>query len=140
MVSQKISGRAVSMPMGIARGVAAGGILLTAFLAVLAKMILAEIVAEQMIGYGIMITLLTASCLGAMVSMHAVKHRNLMTAFLTGVSFLLVLYAATVLLFDGQFDGVLVSSVLVICGSLLGLVFQTSLSEGKSSHPRRRRR
>lgn len=119
MISQKASGRSVSMPVGICAGVVGGIAALTAMLALLSGVILHGAIRETSIGYGIMAALMLAAFAGASTATSLVKRRRLMVSVLTGVGMLVLLTLLTALLFDGQYEGVLASSAIIFGGSLL---------------------
>lgn len=125
VVNQKPTGRAMSMPAGLAFGAftSLGVTLLAA--AVLAKLVDMEKLAWENIGYGIMILLLLASFCGAMAAFAKIKRQRLLVCAVSGAVYFGILLSITALFFGGQFDSVGVTAVLVLVGSaaagLLGL-------------------
>lgn len=120
--SQKPSGRASSMPVGLMTGAAASmGITLLGS-AVIAKLMDAEKMDENMIGYAVMVMLLTASCAGALISRKRIKHQHLLVCGLTGVLYFLMLMSITALFFGGQYEAVGVTAGLILAGSMLPLL------------------
>lgn len=125
VVNGKVTGKAMSMPGGLAvgAGVSLGVTLLMA--AVLAKLVDAERMAWENIGYGIMVLLLAASFAGAMVSFGKIKRQRMLVCGLSGVIYFAMLLAITALFFGGQYSAVGVTALLVLAGSgtaaLLGL-------------------
>ena len=123
VTSQKSTGRTMSVPAGLALG---GGISL--LFTVLSAMVLAwmvdkEKLAWENIGYGIMITLLLAAILGARIAYSRIKRQRLLVCGLTGVVYLGLLLSITALFFGGQYDGALVTGVLILGGSVVaGLI------------------
>ena len=68
LMNRKPTGRAASMPVGLACG-AAASLSITLFAsAMIAKMVETENLVESGVGYGIMMTLMTASFFGALIS------------------------------------------------------------------------
>lgn len=123
--TQKLTGRAMSMPGGLAAG-AAVSLAVTLFSAALiANMVDTGRLPEEKIGYGIMVLLLAASFLGAVVANGRIKRQRLMVSMLSGGIFFLILLSITALFFGGQYSGVGVTAGLILAGSgaaaLLGL-------------------
>lgn len=125
VVNQKPTGRALSIPAGLAFGavVSLGVTILSA--ALLAKLVDSEMLAEENIGYGIILLLLAASFTGAMTSYIRIKRQRVLVCLLSGVVYFAMLLSITALFFGGQYDAVGVTAILVLGGSaaaaLLGL-------------------
>lgn len=124
-LNQKTTGRAMSMPGGLAFGgtVSLGVTLLCA--AVLAKLLDMEKLAWENIGYGIMVLLFLGSFLGSMTAYYAIRRQRMMVCGISGLVYFGLLLAITALFFGGQYDGIGAAAAVVICGSacagLLGL-------------------
>lgn len=119
------SGRAYSIPGGIAYGVAIStGITFLGTL-ILAWMVDREIILWEQIGYGIMVTLLLASFSGALCAYTRIKRQRLLICLMEGAVYFALLLSITALFFGGQYSAVGVTACLVAggCGSagLLGL-------------------
>ena len=133
------SGRAVSIPKGLAmgNGVSLGMTLLMSF--ALAGLISRERLAWNQVGYGILAILFISALLGTAVSVKAVKRQWLMIALGSGLLFWATLIAITALFFGGQYDGMLVTGLIILaaCGTvaLAGL----SGERGKGTTPYRRK-
>jgi len=119
------SGRAMSIPKGLAlgNGISLG---LTLLLSLgLAGLISRERLQWEQIGYGIFIILFISALLGAAVSVNAVKRQRLMIAMGSGLLFWAMLIAITALFFGGQYDGMLVTGLIILAASgtvaLMGL-------------------
>lgn len=124
-VKQKYTGRTLSVPAGLAVGLGVSLAVTGAAIGLLAKLVDAEVMPWENVGYGIMAMLLAASFLGAVAAYGKVKRQRLMICMLTGGTFFCVLLSMTALFFGGQYDGVVVSLLLILAGSgaagLLGL-------------------
>lgn len=122
---QKYTGRSLSVPAGLAVGLGVSLGITGAVIAVLAKLVDGEVMPWENIGYGIMAMLLIASFLGAMAAYGRIKRQRLMICLMAGGIFFCTLLAMTALFFGGQYDGVMVSFLLILAGSgaagLLGL-------------------
>lgn len=121
-------GRATSIPAGALIGAMYALIWTLLTSGVLGWLIYTEKMAEENIGYGSMVILLTASVLGALVSYGKVKRQRAVACLSAGGIYLLILLAITALFFGGQYTGVGVTSVLVIGGS--GVAIFVSMERG----------
>ena len=118
-------------------GVSLGMTLLMSF--ALAGLISRERLSWDQVGYGILILLFLSALLGAATSVKAVKRQRLMIAMGSGLLFWATLIAITALFFGGQYDGMLVTGLIILaaCGTvaLAGLRGE----RGKGTTPYRRK-
>lgn len=115
------SGKAMSMPAGIAMGIGIC-ILITLFGAVaLTWMVSSERLAEDAVGYGCMVILPVAAAGGCMSAGGAVKHRKLMVCGICAAGYYFVLLM-TALLFGGQFEGIGVTALMILAGGGISLI------------------
>lgn len=123
--NQKITGRADSIPVGLAVGTACSILFTIASVTVLAKLLDNGKLQWENIGYGIMIQTMIVSFIGAKVSYARIKRQRLMICLLSGVIYYGILMATAAIFFGGQYDGMGVTALLVLAGcasaSLLGL-------------------
>lgn len=122
---KKVTGTASSMGGGLAMGALINiGITILGAL-VCASMLSSERIAESSIGYCSMTIILLSSILGSLTAVAKIKHRRIYVCALSGVIYLGMLLAATALFFGGQYQGIGVSSLLILAGcmatALLGL-------------------
>lgn len=122
VVNQKPTGRAMSMPGGLAIGGVTSLSVTLIIAAILAKLVEGETMPESSIGYGVMVLLMLASFAGAMVSCGKIKRQRLAVCLLSGVIYFLTLMAITALFFGGQYSAVGVTALLVLCGSALAIL------------------
>ncbi len=124
-VNQKITGRTMSVPAGLAFGAVISMSVTILAAAVLAKLVDMETLAWESIGYGIMVLLMLASFLGASASYFRIKRQRLIVCMMSGMVYFALLLSMTALLFGGQYEAIGVTAVLIFCGSacagLLGL-------------------
>ncbi len=125
VTNQKPTGRASSMPAGLLIG-AAGSLIITLIAAfILAKLLDAETLPWENVGYGVMILLLLSSMVGALLAYGKIKRQRMMVCMLSGVIYFGILMSITALFFGGQYDSVGVTALLILggCGSvgLLGM-------------------
>lgn len=125
VMNQKPTGRALSMPAGLFWGGAVSLVITIISAAILAKLLDAEILAWENVGYGVMALLLLSTVSGAVTAYSKIKRQRLITCLLSGVIYLGILMSITALFFGGQYDSVGVTAVLVLGGScaagLLGM-------------------
>ena len=116
-VHSKCTGRASSMPVGIAAGVAFAMCISLVFGAVLAFLISREAIRQENMGYWIMPILFLASGAGSCLAYRKVKHQRILVFFLTAGGYLASLLFLTALFFGGQFEGFIPTALLIIGGS-----------------------
>ena len=122
-----ISGRALSIPSGLALGAAVSTVITVLVSFIGAQMIMNQVLPQEQIGYCSMAALLSGTILGAMTAAGKIKHRKLLVCMLSGVVFLCILLAATAMFFGGQYEGFGVTAITV----LLGCVAAAILTNGK---------
>ena len=125
VINKKVTGKAMSMPVGLAIGLAASLALTLAAAAIAANLILGQKIQETAIGYGAIIILLLASSIGAGLAAMLVKRRWMVVCLGAGGLYYLTLIGITALFFGGQYQGMGVTALAVLggCGAvgLLGL-------------------
>ncbi len=120
--TKKPSGRASSMPGGLAAG-ALAELLMTVGLAALgAKLIDLGYFQENAIGYFAMGILLLSSFVGAVIAAGRIKRRRLLVCILSGAVYFGMLLSMTALFFGGQYSGVGVTAIMVLCGVGLSIL------------------
>lgn len=128
-VAQKVSGKAMSIPGGLALGAGVSMLLTVALSAAVAKLVQTELLSQEKIGYGVMIILLISSFLGAMTAQGRVKHRRAMVCFLSGILYYLLLLSITALFFGGQYSGMWVTGLVILAG--VGSAAMTTARQGR---------
>ncbi len=113
VTNRKVTGRAKSIPVGLAMGWAISMALTLATAVLLTYLVLNETVAESALGIGAMVVLPLASALGAVSAASAVKRRWMQLCLGAGAAYFLSLLAITALFFGGQYSGVGVSALLI---------------------------
>ena len=125
VVNRKPTGRAMSIPGGLAVGILFSMAVTLVLTAVLAKLVETETVPQEKIGYGVMVILVLSAFIGAMTAFSRIKRQRLMVCGLSGVIYFGVLMSITALFFGGQYSAVGVTALLILLGSaaaaLLGL-------------------
>ena len=115
-LNRKVTGTAVTMPMGIGIGCGISMILTILGAGLVAKLISAEMLQETAIGYGAMMIILAASVTGSAVAVKKVKKRMLQVSLLVGAGYYALLLGMTALFFGGQYQGMGVTALLVLAG------------------------
>ena len=125
VVNQRVTGKAMSMPAGIGIGVLVSTLMTVAGAAALALLISKETIPENGIGYGVIVTLLLASSLGALTAWRCIRHRRMVVCLVQGLCYYIVLLGFTALFFGGQYQGMGITGLVILggCGAvgLLGL-------------------
>lgn len=141
VANRKVTGRAKAMPVGLAMGL--GGSLTCTILmsAVLATLINKEAIPLEAAGYGSVVTLLLSAALGAWISAAAVKRQWLAMCLSTAALYYVSLLCLTALFFGGQFEGMGVTALMVLCGAaiviLLGLKGERGVKYSRKKLPSR---
>lgn len=124
-IHQKRTGRAASMPAGLAFGACVNLAVTLAGSVLLAKLLDQGKLQWSNIGYAVMVLLLAASYLGAFCAQTKIKSKRLLVCALSGLIYICVLISITALFFGGQYEALGVTAALVLAGSgtagLLGL-------------------
>ena len=136
-MNHKPTGTAMSMPVGLTVG-GIGSLMITlAMSAVIAKMMEREVIAQGNIGYFVIGILLLSTIAGALISFGRIKRRRMIVCLVSGLIYYCILLLITTLCFGGQYQGVGVTGLVVLCGSccagLLGLRDQTKSRRGKKT-------
>lgn len=118
IVDSKNTGRALSMPAGLALGGVSSLTMTILLSAVLSKLVDAETLSEENIGYGVMVLLLVASFAGSLISSARIKHQRMLVCLLSGIIYFGILLSITALFFGGQYEAVGVTAILVLGGSI----------------------
>jgi len=121
-VRKKPSGRATSVPVGLAWGAGVEAVLTGAIAMLLAWLVDKEIMPQASIGYGVMVLLTMSAFLGAKTAIWKIKRRRLLISVLTGLLYFGMLMACTALFFGGQYQAVLETMLMIICGSILAAI------------------
>lgn len=132
VVNRKVTGRASSVPAGLVTGAltALAITLITSYLA--AFMVSRELLDRDMFGYCAIAMLILASFVGSKVAVAKIKKMPLRMAAASGLVLYVLLLSITALFFDGQYDAMGVTLVVVLIGSEAGGM----LASGK---PKRRK-
>ena len=137
-LNRKVTGRAMSIPAGLAVS-ATVSLLVTLLVVVIgANLLSKEILIQENIGYCAMLALLLGSSLGAVTAAKGIKHRKLAVGMMSGGVYYLLLLGITALFFGGQYQGMGVTLILVLGGSLIGAIL-ANRERGKGTVKRRKK-
>lgn len=135
VVNKKVTGRAASMPAGLALG-GAVSLVLTILLAIIAgKLIDMGTMGEESIGYLSLGILLLSSGMGAAVAVGKIKRRRLVVCMAAGAIYYGLLLAMTALFFGGQYAGMGVTALAVAGGA--GTVCLAGTRQGRGQRKRK---
>ena len=117
-LKKKTTGTSASIPVGIGLGLVASMVITLACSGITAYLISAEKIGEHTIGYMVMLILALSAVIGTWIAVTAIKRLRLQISLLFAGCFYLVLLAMTALLFGGQYQGMGISAVIVLAGSM----------------------
>ena len=120
-VNRKVTGKAASVPAGVAMGIISASLITLAGAAVTALLIDKEILQWAHISYAVLITVVCSAWVGATVSYVKIKRRKVVMCLTTGIFYFCILLCFTALFFGGQYSGVGETALLIFCGSVLGI-------------------
>ena len=135
VANKKVTGRASSMPVGLAVG---GGLslILTILLAIItAKLIDMGTMREERVGYAALGILLLSSGLGAAVAAAKIKRRRLVVCAAAGAVYYGLLLGMTALFFGGQYSGMGVTALAIAGGT--GTVCIVGMRPGRGRRNRK---
>lgn len=113
-----LTGRAVSIPVGLTISVLFNLIATIILSAVIACMLNQEKITWNQSGYMIMIMLFLASFCGAKIASNTIKHQRTIISFMSGLLYWGLLLCITALFFGGQFGAVMETALIICAGSV----------------------
>jgi putative membrane protein (TIGR04086 family) len=117
-----MNGRARSLPMGLAVGCGISVGLTVVLAAIVAKLIDTQTLQETAIGYAAMGILLVSSFLGSVAAGNGIKRRKRMVCCMSALCYYVVLLSLTALFFGGEYQGMVATALVVLCGGILALM------------------
>ena len=118
MGGQRFTGRATSIPGGLAIGAAVSMLVTVLVAAIGAHLVMSGIIPQEQIGYCSICALVSAGIVGALTASTKVKRKRLMICMLNGLIYYLILLSLTALFFGGQYDGMGVTFAVIALASL----------------------
>lgn len=138
MTERKLTGRATSIPQGLALGALISIAITILVTAMGAHMIASEIMPQEQIGYCSIAAILLSTVSGGMIATGRIKRRRLMVCMLSGLCYFCILLSMTALFFGGQYDGIGVTLLIIILGSLVSALI-TNRQRRNSNHRQRKK-
>lgn len=135
-VNRKVTGTASSMPVGLALGLACSLSITCAGAGIWAALTGRQTLDENTIGYCAMALILLSSVAGPSVAVRRIKRRRAFVCGISGALYFGALLSMTALFFGGQYQGVGVTALLILAGSVL--VAMLGLRQGGNRRKRPR--
>ena len=132
---KKISGRAPSLVKSVVAGLLMAGVWTLFCAMVIAKLVDGEMLPMENVGYGSMISVLSAVFMGASLAGRKAGHMVTQAAILSGLGYFVCLMLVNALFFGGSYTGMGVTGLMAALAT--GTVL---LMAGKGSGKRTRRR
>lgn len=115
-------GKTASVPVGLLVGVMASAGVTIACSAIAAKLMDGEVLAENKIGYAVMVILILSSWTGGLVAWKRIRSRRLLMCLASGAIYFCVLLGINALFFQGMYSGAGETALLIFCGSMLAVL------------------
>ena len=131
------NGRAMTLPGGVAYGALISFTWTLLAAGFLAWMIHKEMVAETTIGYGSMVILLSGATLGSYAGWKKVMCKRLLASMGVGLLYMVLLLGVTAFFFGGQYQGMAVTGLLILGGSLLSVMIGPGHKRSKQGRLRK---
>ena len=132
--NHKVTGRALSMPASFAIGVCISLGITLILSAILAQLISIEKVEWERVGYWIMAILLTASAIGTKATCLMVKRRKAVSCLIAGILYWLGLLIIAALFYGGQYTGIGVTGIIILCGCSVVCLLELRSSRGSRAN------
>ena len=137
-VQQKATGRASSIPAGLAMG-AAVSILTTAVICLIGGwMIGSEMISQEQIGYCSLTALLASAVMGSTAAWKRIKRKRLMVCLTSGGIYFLILAGITIVFFDGRFEGLGVTFLTILVGVVIPVLLTNRDAKGRTGKWRKK--
>ena len=120
--SGKPTGRALSMPAGLAIGAAASVATTLAGSAILAYLIHKEYLRVDTLGYGVMVILFLAAAAGSALAVGRIKHLHLQVCLLSAGIFYGILLGIHALFFDSGYTATGITAAVILPGSIVPVI------------------
>lgn len=135
VANRKVTGKAASMPGGLALGGVFSMGLTILLAAVTAKLVDENLLLEQSVGYAALLILMLSSGVGSAVAAAKIKRQRLVVCVASGVIYYGLLLAMTALFFGGQYTGMGVTALAVAGGT--GAVSLVGMRQGRGQRNHR---
>ena len=115
-MNKKVSGTAIGIPAGLGLSTLISLVITLAGAALLAYMMTSEKIGEGAMGFSAMMIQAIASVAGAWCAVSVVKRLRLQMCMMAGACYYLTLLAMTALFFEGRYQGMGVSALIILAG------------------------
>ena len=136
-MNRKITGTTMSMPAGLTIGGICSLLITLMMSAIVAKLMESEVIEQESIGYLVISILLISSVAGSLISFGRIQRRRMVVCLISGLVYYCVLLSLTAMCFGGQYQGIGVTGLVILCGSccagLMGLREKSNSRRGKKS-------
>ena len=133
----KKNGKVSSMPAGIGTGVGTSMIWTILWVGIAGKLLDAELLKMERIGYASLLILFSSGWLGSKLALHRVRKQKIMVCAATAAGYYLVLLAVTAVFFGGLYQSMGVTAMVVCCGSVLALLGENRRKSREKGRTRR---
>lgn len=128
---QKITGRASSIPAGLATGAAVSVMITGGLTMLLAWLLEKERISWEGAGYGIVVMIMLSAFLGALTACGRIRHQRLLVCLMSGSVYFGILLSITALFFGGQYQAVGVTALLIAGGCSCSALLVARQGRGK---------
>lgn len=138
MGKKNMSKQEKTIPVGIGIGVGISVISSLVIAAILAAMIASGRISPSSQSYGTLILLMASSIIGSAVSAMQIKSKRMIICLATALCYFLVLLCITALFFDGMYQGVPVTGLVVMGGGIIAGMLPTGQARSNKSRKRKK--
>ena len=118
-MQHKATGRASSIPAGLAVGAAVSIIMTGVVCGIGGWLISAEMLSQDMIGYCALTALLISAMMGSISAWKKIRCKRFAVSLASGGMYFLVLSGITIFFFNGEFTGLVVTLITIMIGSII---------------------
>ena len=140
MGTYKLTAKALSIPVGLALGVGTAMLVTVLASGAAAWMILRGSMPETAAGYCAMVILQLSSVAGAAVAAGTIQRLRAQMCLASAGGYYLCLLAVTAAFFGGQYEGMGVTALMVLCGSVLVILLAPGGKNRAGCRRRKKRR
>ena len=136
VTQQKATGRALSIPAGLAAGAAVSLLMTFAICLLGGWMIGSELISQQAIGYCSIVALLASVIFGSITAWKKIRRKRLLVCVASAVVYFMILTLITLLFFDGGYKGMGVTFITVLMGAAVSVLVTDRPKKSKSGKRR----
>ena len=125
-INKKVTGKAMGIPAGLGIATLISILFTLVGSAAVSYMVSSEKLSVESIGFASMVILAVAAAIGALYASSAIKRMRLQVCLMAGGCFYLSLLAITALFFGGNYQGMLVTAIIILVSCAIIAVLPTS--------------